>query len=142
VFLGVGLGLVSGTLYDRGYLYVQPPPALSALDVDLRSYHLLIGGSLLQSFALFMLSLTQPGQYYEVRHPPADAFYEPSRRVGMTDLSYSRDRPWNSSGDSVRPDLGSGISLFPSTPYACNVPSRLWICTRIGRPPDHVELLD
>ncbi|KAI9570489.1 MFS general substrate transporter [Boletus coccyginus] len=49
VFLGVGLGLVSGTLYDRGYFY-----------------HLLIGGSLLQSFALFMLSLTQPGQYYEI----------------------------------------------------------------------------
>ena len=33
------------------------------------SCHLLIGGSLLQSFTLFMLSLTQPGQYYQVRYP-------------------------------------------------------------------------
>ncbi|KAI9570490.1 hypothetical protein HD554DRAFT_2037355 [Boletus coccyginus] len=64
-FLTAGLGLVSGTLYDRGYLYVQPPRALCALDANLRSYHLLIGGSLLQSFILFVLSLTQPGQYYE-----------------------------------------------------------------------------
>jgi len=77
LFLGVSLGLVSGTLYDRGYLYVRPPRALSALDTNSRSYHLLFGGSLLQSFALFMLSLTKPGQYYEVRHPSADALFEP-----------------------------------------------------------------
>ena len=59
----------------------------------------------------------------------------------MTDLSYSRDLPWNSSGDSVRPDLCTGITLFPSTSYACNVPSRHWVRTRIGRPPHHVEQL-
>ncbi|KAH0827063.1 MFS general substrate transporter [Lanmaoa asiatica] len=51
-FLGTGFGLVAGALYDRGYFY-----------------YLLIGGSLLQSFTLFMLSLSQPGQYYEVCHP-------------------------------------------------------------------------
>lgn len=38
----------------------------------LPSYHLLIGGSILQSFSLFMLSLAQPGQYYQVRYPDAD----------------------------------------------------------------------
>ncbi|KAN0076916.1 Major facilitator superfamily domain containing protein [Tylopilus felleus] len=48
-FLAASFGIVSGTLYDRGYFY-----------------HLLIGGSLLQSFSLFMLSLTQPGQYYQI----------------------------------------------------------------------------
>ncbi|KAG9318805.1 major facilitator superfamily domain-containing protein [Chiua virens] len=48
-FLTTAVGLVSGLLYDRGYFY-----------------HLLIGGSLLQSFNLFMLSLTQPGQYYQI----------------------------------------------------------------------------
>ncbi|KAF8557262.1 MFS general substrate transporter [Imleria badia] len=48
-FLTTGCGLVAGALFDRGYFY-----------------HLLIGGSLLQSFTLFMLSLTQPGQYYQI----------------------------------------------------------------------------
>lgn len=43
------MGLVSGRLYDLGYFY-----------------HLLIGGSLLQAFSLFMLSLAKPGQYYQV----------------------------------------------------------------------------
>ncbi|KAG8217834.1 major facilitator superfamily domain-containing protein [Butyriboletus roseoflavus] len=48
-FLATGFGPISGALYDRGYFY-----------------HLLIGGSLLQSFTLFMLSLTQPGRYYQI----------------------------------------------------------------------------
>jgi len=30
------------------------------------SYHLVIGGSVLQSFSLFMLSLAKPGQYYQI----------------------------------------------------------------------------
>lgn len=48
-FLFDTVGLVSGRLYDLGYFY-----------------HLLIGGSLLQAFSLFMLSLAKPGQYYQV----------------------------------------------------------------------------
>ncbi|KAF8447578.1 MFS general substrate transporter [Boletus edulis BED1] len=48
-FLATGVGIIAGALYDRGYFY-----------------HLMIGGSLLQSFALFMLSLAQPGQYYQI----------------------------------------------------------------------------
>ncbi|KAG6376456.1 MFS general substrate transporter [Boletus reticuloceps] len=48
-FLATSFGIVAGALYDRGYFY-----------------HLMIGGSLLQSFALFMLSLAQPGQYYQI----------------------------------------------------------------------------
>ncbi|KAF8557263.1 MFS general substrate transporter [Imleria badia] len=48
-FLASGCGLVAGILYDRGYFY-----------------HILVGGSLLQSFALFMLSLAQPGEYYQI----------------------------------------------------------------------------
>ncbi|KAG2133949.1 major facilitator superfamily domain-containing protein [Suillus cothurnatus] len=48
-FLVTVVGLISGTLYDRGYFY-----------------HLVIAGSLLQSFSLFMLSLSKPDQYYQI----------------------------------------------------------------------------
>ncbi|KAG1748489.1 MFS general substrate transporter [Suillus paluster] len=48
-FLICAVGLVSGSLYDRGYFY-----------------HLMITGSLLQSFSLFMLSLSKPDQYYQI----------------------------------------------------------------------------
>ncbi|KAG1804260.1 MFS general substrate transporter [Suillus subaureus] len=48
-FLVTAVGLISGPLYDRGYFY-----------------HLVIAGSLLQSFSLFMLSLSKPDQYYQV----------------------------------------------------------------------------
>ncbi|KAG1796829.1 major facilitator superfamily domain-containing protein [Suillus plorans] len=48
-FLVTAVGLVSGPLYDRGYFY-----------------HLIIAGSLLQSFSLFMLSLSKPDQYYQI----------------------------------------------------------------------------
>ncbi|KIJ69000.1 hypothetical protein HYDPIDRAFT_80918 [Hydnomerulius pinastri MD-312] len=47
-FLVTGLGMVAGMFHDRGYFY-----------------RLLIGGALLQSFSLFMLSLAKPGQYYQ-----------------------------------------------------------------------------
>ncbi|KAG1733960.1 major facilitator superfamily domain-containing protein [Suillus lakei] len=49
LFLVTSVGLVSGSLYDRGYFY-----------------HLMIVGSLLQSFSLFMLSLSKPDQYYQI----------------------------------------------------------------------------
>lgn len=49
MFLLTAVGLVSGLLYDRGYFY-----------------HLMIVGSLLQSFSLFMLSLSKPDQYYQI----------------------------------------------------------------------------
>jgi len=48
-FLATSFGIVAGMLYDRGYFY-----------------HLMIGGSSLESFSLFMLSLCQPGQYYQI----------------------------------------------------------------------------
>ncbi|KAG2055978.1 MFS general substrate transporter [Suillus hirtellus] len=48
-FLGTSVSLVAGTLYDRGYFY-----------------HLVVAGSLLQSFSLFMLSLAKPNQYYQI----------------------------------------------------------------------------
>ncbi|KAG1774219.1 major facilitator superfamily domain-containing protein, partial [Suillus placidus] len=48
-FLVTAVGLISGSLYDRGYFY-----------------HLIIAGSLLQSFSLFMLSLSKPNQYYQI----------------------------------------------------------------------------
>lgn len=48
-FLVIGFGLVSGRLYDRGYFY-----------------YLTIGGSLLYSFSLFMLSLAKPNNFYQV----------------------------------------------------------------------------
>ncbi|KAG2359029.1 major facilitator superfamily domain-containing protein [Suillus spraguei] len=48
-FLMDAMGLVSGLLYDRGYFY-----------------HVVIIGSLLQSFSLFMLSLSKPDQYYQI----------------------------------------------------------------------------
>ncbi|KAG1888560.1 major facilitator superfamily domain-containing protein [Suillus subluteus] len=49
MFLLTAVGIVSGSLYDRGYFY-----------------HLMIAGSLLQSFSLFMLSLSKPDQYYQI----------------------------------------------------------------------------
>ncbi|KAG2359028.1 MFS general substrate transporter [Suillus spraguei] len=45
-------GLVAGLLYDRGCFY-----------------HLMIAGSFLQIFSLFMLSLSKPDQYYQVFLP-------------------------------------------------------------------------
>ncbi|GBE87290.1 Aspyridones efflux protein [Sparassis crispa] len=48
-FLVISSGLVTGRLYDKGYFY-----------------YLLIGGSILYSFSLFMLSLAQPDHYYQV----------------------------------------------------------------------------
>ncbi|KAG1768754.1 major facilitator superfamily domain-containing protein [Suillus placidus] len=48
-FLLMTVGLVSGSLHDRGYFY-----------------HLMIAGSCLQSFSLFMLSLSKPDQYYQI----------------------------------------------------------------------------
>ncbi|KAG1858814.1 hypothetical protein F4604DRAFT_1906185 [Suillus subluteus] len=49
-FLGSTLSLISGSLYDRGYFY-----------------HLVITGSLLQSFSLLMLSLAKPNQYFQAQ---------------------------------------------------------------------------
>ncbi|PCH38482.1 MFS general substrate transporter [Wolfiporia cocos MD-104 SS10] len=48
-FLVIGFGLVSGRLYDKGYFY-----------------YLTIGGSILYSFSLFMLSLAKPNNFYQV----------------------------------------------------------------------------
>ncbi|KAG2023724.1 monocarboxylate permease [Coprinopsis cinerea AmutBmut pab1-1] len=47
-FLVISFGLVAGRLYDRGYFY-----------------HLILGGSLLISFSLFMLSLALPESLYQ-----------------------------------------------------------------------------
>ncbi|OAX37105.1 MFS general substrate transporter [Rhizopogon vinicolor AM-OR11-026] len=49
-------GLISGQLYDRGYVQVK---------VSL-CRQLVIGASLLQAISLFMLSLAKPDQYYQV----------------------------------------------------------------------------
>ncbi|KAJ7049343.1 MFS general substrate transporter [Mycena amicta] len=48
-FIIISGGLLSGRLYDRGYFY-----------------YLLYGGSLLQCFSLFMLSLCTPQQLYQI----------------------------------------------------------------------------
>ncbi|OAX32635.1 MFS general substrate transporter [Rhizopogon vinicolor AM-OR11-026] len=48
-FLITSVSLISGALYDRGYFN-----------------HLIITGSLLQSFSLFMLSFAKPNQYYQI----------------------------------------------------------------------------
>ncbi|KAF8701693.1 hypothetical protein AX14_000339, partial [Amanita brunnescens Koide BX004] len=49
IFVILLMGLVSGRAFDAGYFY-----------------HIVIGGALLFGFSLFMLSLSQPGQYYQV----------------------------------------------------------------------------
>ncbi|KAF9070883.1 major facilitator superfamily domain-containing protein [Rhodocollybia butyracea] len=49
LWLVMSSGIVSGRLYDMGYFF-----------------HLIIGGSILFVFCLFMLSLAQPGQFYQV----------------------------------------------------------------------------
>ncbi|KIJ63065.1 hypothetical protein HYDPIDRAFT_113601 [Hydnomerulius pinastri MD-312] len=49
VYLVMLGGLISGALHDRGYFY-----------------HVFIGGAILQSFSLFMLSLAHPGRYYQI----------------------------------------------------------------------------
>ncbi|KIJ07579.1 hypothetical protein PAXINDRAFT_173437 [Paxillus involutus ATCC 200175] len=48
-FCVTGVGLMCGPLFDRGYFY-----------------HVFIGGAILQSFSLFMLSVAKPGNYYQV----------------------------------------------------------------------------
>ncbi|KIK39965.1 hypothetical protein CY34DRAFT_56231, partial [Suillus luteus UH-Slu-Lm8-n1] len=48
-FLMTAMGLVSGSLHDRGYFY-----------------YLVIAGSCLESFSLFMLSWSKPDQYYQI----------------------------------------------------------------------------
>ncbi|KAJ7581258.1 major facilitator superfamily domain-containing protein [Mycena floridula] len=49
VFFALSMGLVAGKLFDKGYFH-----------------HAVIGGSSLSVFSLFMLSLSKPGQYYQV----------------------------------------------------------------------------
>ncbi|KAJ6456799.1 MFS general substrate transporter [Mycena vitilis] len=48
-FIVISGGVVAGRLYDRGYFH-----------------HLIIGGSLLQIFSIFMLSLCKPQQLYQI----------------------------------------------------------------------------
>ncbi|KAG2074479.1 MFS general substrate transporter [Suillus decipiens] len=48
-FLMNAMSLVAGLLHDRGYFY-----------------HVMITGSFLQSFSLFMLSFSKPDQYYQI----------------------------------------------------------------------------
>ncbi|KAI6134749.1 MFS general substrate transporter [Pisolithus croceorrhizus] len=48
-FLVTAIGPICGPLHDRGHFYL-----------------VFVGGALLQSFSLFMLSLAQPGSYYQV----------------------------------------------------------------------------
>ncbi|KAF8624652.1 hypothetical protein AX17_006983 [Amanita inopinata Kibby_2008] len=49
LMLVLSMGLITGRAFDAGYFY-----------------HLIIGGSILFVFSLFMLSLAQPQQYYQV----------------------------------------------------------------------------
>ncbi|KAF5384219.1 hypothetical protein D9615_003456 [Tricholomella constricta] len=49
LLLVLSIGLFSGRAFDTGYFY-----------------HLMIGGSLLFVFCIFMVSLSQPGQYYQL----------------------------------------------------------------------------
>ncbi|KAE9387169.1 MFS general substrate transporter [Gymnopus androsaceus JB14] len=48
-FMTITGGVVAGKFFDKGYFY-----------------HLMIGGAILESFCLFMLSLTKPNQFYQV----------------------------------------------------------------------------
>lgn len=104
------------------------------------SYHLLIGGSLFQSFTLFMLSLTQSGQYYQVRHSATKILYEPFNQLGITDLSCPRDWPRIGSGNGIHPDRSSGLSLFLQASYTCNEPRRFWFLSWRDSTSHHVEL--
>jgi hypothetical protein len=67
LFLLSFTGLMTGKAYDAGYLLVHTTDFIHTL-IDHRnfSYHMLISGSLLFVFCLFMLSLAQPEQYYQV----------------------------------------------------------------------------
>ncbi|KAF5325482.1 hypothetical protein D9619_009912 [Psilocybe cf. subviscida] len=49
LWLVLSVGLFSGRAFDAGYFY-----------------HLMIGGALLFEFSLFMVSITKPGQYYQL----------------------------------------------------------------------------
>ncbi|KIK68871.1 hypothetical protein GYMLUDRAFT_67575 [Collybiopsis luxurians FD-317 M1] len=49
LWLVMSCGIISGRLYDLGYFY-----------------HLIIGGSICFVFCLFMLSLAQPGEFYQI----------------------------------------------------------------------------
>jgi len=56
LMLVLSIGLFSGRAFDTGYFY-----------------HLMIGGSLLLVFCVFMISLSQAGQFYQV-YPSSSLF--------------------------------------------------------------------
>jgi hypothetical protein len=67
LLLVLSIGLVSGRGFDTGYLCVNSSWCPASNNNSPLSYHLMIGGSFLLVFCIFMLSLSQPGQYYQVR---------------------------------------------------------------------------
>jgi cellobiose-specific phosphotransferase system component IIC len=72
LFIVMASGMITGRLFDRGYLYVLMKSntlrkLLANREMSPRcSYHLTICGSIIFIFGLFMLSLTKPEQYYQV----------------------------------------------------------------------------
>lgn len=78
------------------------------------SYHLIIGGGVLQCFSLFMLSLCKPQQLYQVSFYSARRTSSDSRHL-PTDISRPRNRRGHRFWDDVCPQHCCGIPLFPKT---------------------------
>ncbi|KAI0079018.1 MFS general substrate transporter [Panus rudis PR-1116 ss-1] len=67
LLLVLSTGFIVGALFDRGYLQVFFAVILiSGGSLKHDSHYLMLGGSLLVGFCLFMLSLAKPHQYYQV----------------------------------------------------------------------------
>ena len=82
LFLVMTVGLFVGRAFDTGYLYVTFI-LIEFLSITFPySHHLMIGGSFLLVFCLFMLSITEADQYYQVK------IKEGLRRPDVTFIRY------------------------------------------------------
>ena len=103
LFLGLSVGLISGRTFDAGYLWVFLMISYHILSSETHSYHLMIGGSILMVFCIFMISVTKPEQYYQ-----ACIFTSPT----STDLTNIPPKLFLSQGLGI--GIAVGITYIPS----------------------------
>ena len=97
----------------------------------------MIGGAVLQSFSLFMLSLAQQGQFYQV----CRLLCIHSMSLTTTeDSSYAKFRIWDSPCVNVRPQHGRHLALFSSTANTRHGARCLWFTNWLYHTLHHVEL--
>lgn len=139
----VAAGLIVGRLYDRGYLYVcnlnYHPTITFDQSILTSSYHLLWGGSILESFALFMHSLAKPGAYYQVCVHKQGTFQFTQIAYAIPDTPQPRycltPRPRDALHSHPRRDL----ALLSETARSCDDDSRHRLFPRSCRPSHYAQ---